>query len=313
METVDEEFLAAAKDFITRQHQAGKPFFTWFNTAAMHFRTHPKPEILGQSGRWQSEYHDVMIEHDKHIGELLNLLDELKIADNTIVLYSSDNGPHMNSWPDAAMTPFRNEKNSNWEGAYRVPAMVRWPGKIKAGTVCNEMVSHMDWLPTFLAAAGDPNIAEKLKKGHTAGKKTFKVHLDGYNLLPLLTGQESKSPRVSFFYFSDDGDLTGLRYDNWKIVFMEQRMTGTCAIWAEPLVPLRIPKVFNLRTDPFERADITSNTYWDWMIDHAFLLIPAQKYVGDFLATFKEFPPRQKAASFSIDQVMAKLEAGIGD
>ena len=310
METADEEFLAAAKDFIIRQHQAGKPFFTWFNTTAMHFRTHPKPEILGQSGRWQSEYHDVMIEHDKHVGILINLLDELGIADNTIVFYSTDNGPHMNSWPDAAMTPFRNEKNSNWEGAYRVPAMVRWPGKIKAGTVCNEIVSHMDWLPTFLAAAGDPNIAEKLKKGHTAGKKTFKVHLDGYNLLPYLTGQEPKSPRVSFFYFSDDGDLTGLRYDNWKFAFMEQRMQGTCAIWAEPLVALRIPKVFNLRTDPFERADITSNTYWDWMIDHAFLLIPAQKYVGDFLATFKEFPPRQKAASFSIDQILEKLQTG---
>jgi arylsulfatase A-like enzyme len=311
METVDEEFLATAKGFIKRQHQDDKPFFVWFNTTAMHFRTHPKPEILGQSGRWQSEYHDVMIEHDKHVGELLNLLDELKIADNTIVMYSTDNGPHMNSWPDAAMTPFRNEKNSNWEGAYRVPAMVRWPGKIKPGSVGNEIVSHMDWLPTFLAAAGDPNIAEKLKKGHTAGKKTFKVHLDGYNLLPYLTGQEPKSPRVSFFYFSDDGDLTGLRYDNWKFAFMEQRMQGTCAIWAEPLVALRIPKIFNLRTDPFERADITSNTYWDWMIDHAFLLIPAQKYVGDFLATFKEFPPRQKAASFSIDQVLEKLQTGI--
>jgi arylsulfatase A-like enzyme len=313
METVDEEFLASAKDFIKRQHQDDKPFFVWFNTTAMHFRTHPKPEVLGQSGRWQSEYHDVMIEHDKHVGELLNLLDELNITDNTIVFYSTDNGPHMNSWPDAATTPFRNEKNSNWEGAYRVPAIVRWPGKIKAGSISNEIVSHMDWLPTFLAAAGEPNIAEKLKKGDKAGKKTFKVHLDGSNLLPYLTGQESKSPRVSFFYFSDDGNLTGLRYDNWKFVFMEQRVQGTCAIWAEPFVPLRIPKVFNLRTDPFERADITSNTYWDWMIDHAFLLIPAQKYVGDFLATFREFPPRQKAASFSIDQVMEKLQAGIGN
>jgi arylsulfatase len=189
--------------------------------------------------------------------------------------------------------------------------MVRWPGKIKAGSVSNQIVSHMDWLPTFLAAAGEPNIVEKLKKGHAAGNKTFKVHLDGYNLLPYLTGQESESPRVSFFYFSDDGDLTGLRYDNWKFVFMEQRLQGTCAIWAEPLVALRIPKIFNLRTDPFERADITSNTYWDWMIDHAFLLIPAQKYVGDFLATFKEFPPRQKAASFSIDQILEKLHTGI--
>jgi arylsulfatase len=313
METVDEEFLAAAKDFIIRQHKAGKPFFTWFNTTAMHFRTHPKPEILGQSGRWQSEYHDVMIEHDKHVGALLDLLDELGIADNTIVFYSTDNGPHLNSWPDAAMTPFRNEKNSNWEGAYRVPAMVRWPGKIKPGSVSNEIVSHMDWLPTFLAAAGEPEIKEKLLKGHTAGKKTFKVHLDGDNLLHYLTGHAAKSPRVSFFYFSDDGDLTGLRYDNWKVVFMEQRMAGTCAIWAEPFVRLRIPKIFNLRTDPFERADTTSNTYWDWMIDHAFLLIPAQKIVGDFLATFTAFPPRQKAASFTIDQVLEKLLTNIGD
>jgi arylsulfatase A-like enzyme len=313
METVDEEFLAAAKDFIIRQHKAGKPFFTWFNTTAMHFRTHPKPEILGQSGRWQSEYHDVMIEHDKHVGALLDLLDELGIADDTIVFYSTDNGPHLNSWPDAAMTPFRNEKNSNWEGAYRVPAMVRWPGKIKPGSVSNEIVSHMDWLPTFLAAAGDPEIKDKLLKGHTAGQKTFKVHLDGDSLLPYLTGQESKSPRVSFFYFSDDGDLTGLRYDNWKVVFMEQRMAGTCAILAEPFVRLRIPKIFNLRTDPFERADTTSNTYWDWMIDHAFLLIPAQKIVGDFLATFQAFPPRQKAASFTIDQVLGKLLTTIGD
>ncbi len=311
MQTVDDEFMAAAKDFIKRQHKDDKPFFVWFNTTHMHFRTHAKPESLGQSGRWQSEYHDVMIDHDKHVGELLNLLDELKIADNTIVLYSTDNGPHMNSWPDAGMTPFRNEKNSNWEGAYRVPAMVRWPGKIKAGSISNEIVSHMDWLPTFLAAAGEPNIVEKCKKGHKAGKKTFKVHLDGYNLLPYLTGKEKKSPRISYFYFSDDGDLTSLRYDNWKIVFMEQRVRGTLAIWAEPFVPLRVPKIFNLRTDPLERADVTSNTYYDWLLDHAFMLVPAQTYVGNFLATFKEFPPRQKAASFSLDEVMAKLAAGM--
>jgi arylsulfatase A-like enzyme len=311
METVDEEFLGAAKDFIKRTHKDDKHFFVWFNTSHMHFRTHAKPESLGQSGRWQSEYHDVMIDHDKHIGEMLNLLDELNIADNTIVVYSTDNGPHMNSWPDAGMTPFRNEKNSNWEGAYRVPAMVRWPGKIKVGSVCNDIVSHMDWLPTFVAAGGDPDIVEKCKKGHKAGKKTFKVHLDGFNLLPFLTGKEPKSPRISYFYFSDDGDLTSLRYDNWKIVFMEQRARGTLAVWAEPFIPLRVPKMFNLRTDPFERADITSNTYYDWILDHAFLLVPAQKYVGDFLATFAEFPPRQKAASFSLDQVMAKLEAGM--
>jgi arylsulfatase A-like enzyme len=313
METVDEEFLETALDFIDRQHEAGTPFFVWFNTTWMHFRVRPPEKILGQSGRWQSEYHDTMIEHDKHVGVLLDKLDELGIAEDTIVLYSTDNGVHMNTWPDGGMTPFRNEKNSNWEGAYRVPAVVRWPGKIKPGSVSNEIVSHMDWLPTFLAAAGEPNIADKLKQGHKAGNKTFKVLLDGYNLLPYLTGQESKSPRVSFFYFSDDGDLVGLRYDNWKLIFMEQRMAGTCAIWAEPFVPLRIPKVFNLRTDPFERADITSNTYWDWMIDHAFLLIPAQKYVSDFLATFKAFPPRQKAASFTIDQVLEKLLTTLGD
>jgi arylsulfatase len=248
-----------------------------------------------------------MIDHDKHVGKLLDLLDELGIADNTCVVYSTDNGPHMNSWPDAGMTPFRNEKNSNWEGAYRVPAMVRWPGKIKAGSVSNEIVSHMDWLPTFLAMAGEPDIKEKLKEGYSAGDKTFKIHLDGYNLLPYLTGQEKKSPRLEYFYFSDDGDLTGLRYDNWKLVFMEQRATGTLRIWAEPFVPLRVPKLYNLRTDPYERADITSNTYYDWFLDHVYLLMPAQSAVGAFLQTFKEFPPRQKAASFSIDQVMEKL------
>ena len=264
----------------------------------MHFRVRPPEKILGQSGRWQSEYHDTMIEHDKHVGALLDKLDELGITENTIVLYSTDNGVHMNTWPDGGMSPFRNEKNSNWEGAYRVPAVVRWPGKIKAGSVSNEIVSHMDWLPTFLAAAGEPNIAEKLKKGHTAGEKTFKV-LSGRFQPPAIPDRPRVAKSSKFLLlFLDDGDLTGLRYDNWKIVFMEQRMAGTCAIWAEPFVPLRIPKIFNLRTDPFERADITSNTYWDWIIDHAFLLIPAQKYVSDFLATFKEFPPRQKSASF---------------
>jgi arylsulfatase len=311
MQTVDDEFLAAATDFIKRQHQAGTPFFVWFNTTHMHFRTHTKPESLGQAGRWQSPYHDTMIDHDKHVGALLDLLDELGIAENTIVMYSTDNGPHMNSWPDAGMTPFRNEKNSNWEGAFRVPAMVRWPGKIKAGTVSNEIVSHLDWLPTFLAAAGEPDIKEKLLKGHKAGTRTYKVHLDGYNLLPYLTGEEQRIPRPGYFYFSDDGDLTAFRYDNWKVVFMEQRAAGTLQVWAEPYVVLRVPKLFNLRTDPFERADITSNTYYDWFLDHIYLLIPAQGIVGQFLATFKEFPPRQKAASFTIDQVMEKLEAGV--
>jgi arylsulfatase len=310
METADDEFLAAAKEFIKKAHASDTPFFVWFNTTHMHFRTYAKPESKGQSGRWQSEYHDVMIDHDKHIGELLALLDELGIADNTFVMYSTDNGPHCNSWPDAGTTPFRNEKNSNWEGAYRVPAMVRWPGKIKAGSVSNEIVSHLDWLPTFAAIAGEADIKEKLKKGHKAGSKTFKVHLDGHNLLPYLTGKEEKSPRKGFLYFTDDGDLACLRADNWKVVFMEQRVHGTLRIWAEPLVTLRVPKIFNLRTDPYEHADITSNTYYDWLLDRAFMLVPAQALVMEFLETLKEFPPRQKAASFNLDQAIATLESG---
>jgi arylsulfatase len=312
METCDEEFLAAAKDFIKKAHAAGTPFFLWFNTTHMHLRTHAKPSSLGQAGRWQSEYHDVMIDHDKHIGELLALLDELGITNDTFVMYSTDNGPHMNTWPDGGMTPFRSEKNSNWEGAYRVPAMVRWPGKIKAGSVSNEIVSHMDWLPTFVAMAGDADIKEKLKKGHKAGNKTFKVHLDGYNLVDYLTGKEATSPRKEFFYFSDDGDLVALRYDNWKAVFAQQRAPGTMLVWSEPFVRTRLPWLYNLRTDPYEHSTITSNTYWDWYFDHVYLLVPMQTFVGQFLSTFKEFPPRQKAASFTIDQVMESLTRPAG-
>ena len=308
METIDDEIIAGAVDWIKRQHQAGKPFFVWINTTHMHFRTHEKPESVGQSGRWQSEYHDVMIDHDKNVGQILALLDELGIANDTLFFYSTDNGPHMNSWPDAGMTPFRNEKNSNWEGAFRVPAMVRWPGHIKPGSVSNEIVSHMDWLPTFLAVAGDPDIKDKLLKGNQVGKKNFKVHLDGYNLLPYLTGQATESPRKEFFYFSDDGDLMALRYDNWKIVFAQQRTEGTLQIWAEPFVKTRVPYIYNLRTDPYERASITSNTYWDWMLDHVYLLVPAQDIVGQFLGTFKEYPPRQKAASFTVDEVLQSLQ-----
>jgi arylsulfatase len=213
-----------------------------------------KPESVGQAGRWQSPYHDTMIDHDKHVGELLDLLDELGIVEDTIVIYSTDNGPHMNTWPDAGMTPFRSEKNTNWEGAFRVPEMIRWPGKIPAGAVSNEIVGHHDWLPTFLAAAGEPDIVDKLKAGHTIGDTTYKVHIDGYNLLPYLTGEVDTSPRPGFVYFSDDGDVLALRFDNWKVVFMEQRAQGTLRIWAEPFVALRVPKLFNLRTDPFERA-----------------------------------------------------------
>ena len=311
METVDDEFLAAAVDFIDRQHHAETPFFVWFNTTHMHFRTHTKPESRGQAGRWQSPYHDTMIDHDRHVGVLLDKLDELGISENTIVIYSTDNGPHMNSWPDGAMTPFRSEKNTNWEGAFRVPAMVRWPGRIAAGSVSNEIISHLDWLPTFLAAAGDPDITNKLLQGHQAGDKQFRVHLDGYNLLPYLTGQETRGPRPGFFYFSDDGDLTAVRMDNWKQVFMEQRAAGTLKVWAEPFTVLRVPKLFNLRTDPYERADTTSNTYWDWLLDHAFLAVPTQAIVGEFLTTFTQFPPRQKAASFTVDQAMEKLQSGL--
>lgn len=307
METIDDEILEHAQNWINRQHDAGGPWFLWFNTTHMHFRTHPKPESIGQAGRWQSPYHDTMIDHDKVVGALLDQLDDLGIAENTIVIYSTDNGPHMNTWPDGAMTPFRNEKNSNWEGAFRVPEMIRWPGKIAAGAVSTDIVAHLDWLPTLLAAAGDPEIKEKLLSGYQVGSKTFKVHLDGFNLLPFLTGEEAKSPRVGFFYFSDDGDLVALRMDNWKLVFQEQRTEGTLRIWLDPFVALRGPKMFNLRTDPFERADITSNTYYDWLLDRVFLAVPAQDIVANFLATFKEFPPRQKAASFTIDQVMAQL------
>ena len=311
MQTIDDEVLAKAKDFIDRQVKADIPFFVWFNPTHMHFRTHAKPESLGQSGRWQSEYHDVMIDHDKCVGELLDYLDALGITDNTFVMYSTDNGPHMNSWPDAGMTPFRSEKNTNWEGAFRVPKLIRWPGVIKPGTISNEIVSHLDWLPTLVAIAGDPDIKEKLLKGHQAGNKTFKVHLDGYNLVPYLKGEVEKSPRLEYFYFSDDGNLMALRYDHWKTVFMEQRVTGTCQIWAEPFVVLRVPKLFNLRTDPYERADITSNTYWDWMFDHIPLVLAAQPIVAQFISTFVEFPPRQKAASFTVDQVMEKIMDGI--
>jgi arylsulfatase len=307
METIDDDIAARAVDFIQRQNRAGKPAFVWVNFTHMHLRTHTKPASLGQAGQFQSPYHDTMIDHDRNVGQVLKVLDDLGIANNTFVMYSTDNGPHMNSWPDGAMTPFRSEKNTNWEGAYRVPGMVRWPGRIKPGQVSNEMVSHLDWLPTLAAIGGDGDVKDKLAKGNKVGDMTYKVHLDGDNLVPYLTGQAPKSPRNSFLYFNDDQQLTALRYDNWKLVFMEQRVPGTMRIWAEPFVNLRVPKIFNLRTDPYERADITSNTYYDWLMDHVFLLVPAQDYVGQFLASFKEYPQRQKAASFNLDDVMSKL------
>lgn len=305
MESVDDETLEAAMGFIEKQVKADKPFFVWWNATRMHFRTHVKPELQGQSNL--SNYADGMIEHDNHVGILLDKLDELKVADNTIVLYTTDNGPHKNTWPDAASSPFRNEKNSNWEGAYRVPAMVRWPGHIKPGQVSNNIVHHMDWFPTLVAAAGDENVKEELLKGYKAGNKEFKVHLDGYNILPYLEGKTDKTDRQEIFYFNDDGQLTALRYNNWKIVFMEQRAQGTLKVWSEPFTTLRVPKIFNLRMDPYEEADITSNTYYDWVIDRLYMLVPAQAYVANFLETFKEFPPRQKAASFNLDEVMEKM------
>jgi arylsulfatase len=307
MVTIDDDIADRAVDFIKRQNSAGKPAFVWVNFTHMHFRTHTKPSSIGQAGRFQDPYHDTMIDHDKNVGQVLKVLDDLSIANNTFVMYSTDNGPHMNSWPDAAMTPFRNEKNSNWEGAYRVPAMVRWPGKIKPGQVSNEIVSHLDWLPTLLAVGGDTTVKDKLLAGYKVGDMTYKVHPDGDNLVPYLTGQASHGPRASFLYINDDQQLTGLRYDNFKLVFMEQRAQGTLRVWSEPFTSLRVPKIFNLRTDPYERADITSNTYYDWLLDHAFLVVPAQDYVGQFLASFKTYPQRQKAASFNMDEVMAKL------
>ena len=311
METIDDEIIDGAVDFLERKAAEGAPIFLWVNTTHMHFRTHTKPESRGQAGRWQSEYHDTMIDHDRHVGRVLDTLDALGLTDDTIVIYSTDNGPHMNSWPDAAMTPFRSEKNTNWEGAFRVPEMIRWPGRIKAGTVSNEIISHMDWLPTFLSAAGAPEVKTQLLEGYEAAGKTFRVHLDGYDFLPYLTGETDTGPRTEFFYFSDDGDLVAMRYDNWKLVFMEQRVRGGLAVWAEPFTVLRVPKILNLRTDPFERAPDTSNTYWDWLLDRAYLALPAQAIVGDFLKTFMAYPPRQKAASFTIDQVMTKLEAAM--
>jgi arylsulfatase len=311
METIDDETSAAAIDFIQRQSKAGKPFLVWYNSTRMHFRTHVRAEHRSPKGATAlTEYADGMVEHDATVGSLLKTLDDLGIAENTIVIYTTDNGPHANAWPDAATTPFRSEKDTNWEGAFRVPAFIRWPGHIKPDSVSNETVSGLDWLPTLVAAGGDPDVKQKLLKGYTVGGMTYKVHLDGYNILPYLTGQEPKSPRREFFYFSDDADLLGLRYENWKFVFAEQRTPGTLAVWGDPFTRLRGIKMFDLRADPYERADITSNTYGDWQLDHLFLAVPSQAYVVKFIETFKEFPPRQKPASFGIDEALEKLQQG---
>jgi arylsulfatase A-like enzyme len=307
METCDDEFVAAARDFIQRQHDDDKPFFVWLNTTHMHMFTHTKKKSLGQAGRWQSPYHDTMIDHDKNVGEMLDFLDELGIAEDTFVMYSTDNGPHRNSWPDAATTPFRSEKNTNWEGAFRIPLLVRWPGHVKPGSVANGIVQHHDWLPTFLAMAGDPDVSAKLKKGYKAAGRTYRNHIDGFDLTGYLTGKEKESPRNMFVYFSDDGDVLGIRYDNWKVSFMEQRCRGTMQVWAEPFTRLRLPKVYNLRTDPYEYADITSNSYYSWFLKHDYILFGAFAIADRFAATFKEFPPIQTPNTFTIDDALKAL------
>ena len=313
METIDDETSDAAVDYIQRQAKANKPFFCWMNTTRMHAFTHVRAEHRDTPGLTaRTEYADGMIEHDAVVGELLKKLEQLGIADNTIVLYTTDNGPHMNSWPDAAMTPFRSEKNTNWEGAYRVPCMIRWPNHIKAGSVSNELISGLDWMPTLMAAVGSPDVKEKLLKGYKVGAKSYKLHLDGFNQLPYLTGQQPKSARNNFFYFNDDGDLVALRYENWKIVFMEQRSPGTLEVWAEPFTPLRVPKLFDLHADPYERADITSNTYWDWVLHKAYVSLGGSLGAAKFLETFKEFPPSQRPATFTIDQAVQKMKQSIG-
>jgi arylsulfatase A-like enzyme len=306
METIDDETVTAAIDFMKRQVAAKRPFFLWWNGTRMHLYTHVRPEMRGRSGI--SEYFDGMLEHDDDVGKILKAIDELGIADNTILIYTTDNGPHMNSWPDGAMTPFRGEKNTNWEGAFRVPAMIRWPGHIKPGSVSNDIVSGLDWFPTLLAAAGDPDVKDQLLKGYDAEGTTFKVHLDGYNQLPYLTSEQAKSARNGFFYFNDDGQLVAVRVGNWKLNFCEQRTEGTLAVWRDPFVCLRAPTMFNLRMDPYERAEITSNTWNDWVIRHSYMVVPIQALVGDFVSTFKDFPPRQKPSSFSVDQIMQELQ-----
>jgi arylsulfatase len=306
METADEEFLTATLDAMDRSVKAGKPFFIWHNTTRMHIWTHLQPkyqEMVAERGLYGAG----MAEFDDNVGVLLKKLDDLGIADNTIVILTTDNGAETFSWPDGGTTPFRSEKNTNWEGAFRVPCVIRWPGVVKPGTVSNDIVSSEDWMPTLLAAAGDPDITQKLLKGYQSNGKTFKVHLDGYNLTDSLAGK-APGPRKEFFYWTDDGDLAGLRYDRWKIVFMEQREHGF-GVWSEPFITLRVPLLEDLHADPFERASYEASDYDHWLIDRVYAFTPAQAFVGKFLMTFKDFPPRQKPASFNLDQVMQKLNA----
>ncbi|WP_009961364.1 arylsulfatase [Verrucomicrobium spinosum] len=308
METIDAESVAAAKEFIQRQHKAGKPFFCWWNATRMHFRTHVKEEHKGLSGPSGDEYHDGMVEHDLQVGELLKLIDELGLAENTIVQYSTDNGPHFNTWPDAGNTPFRSEKNSNWEGAYRVPCFVRWPGHFPAGITLNGIVSHEDWLPTFAAAAGVPDIAEKLKVGVELNGRKYKNYIDGTNLLDYLTGKTKESPRSEFIYVNDDGQVVAIRYDDWKVVFLENR-AHAFEVWREPFTELRVPLLFNLRRDPFEKAQHSANVYNDWFLERAFVCVPLQALAARFLQSMKDYPPSQTPGSFNLEKIQKTLEA----
>ena len=309
METIDEEITDAALGWMEKQAKADKPFFLWYNSTAMHFRTHVAEKNLGKSG--QDPYSDRMVVHDEQIGQMLDKLDQLGIADNTIVMYSTDNGPENDTWPDGANTPFRGQKDSNWEGGWRVPCFMRWPGKIKAGSVLNGIVSHIDMLPTLLAAAGDTDVKEKLLNGYTVGGMTYKVHLDGYNMIPYLTGAVKESPRGAIVYFSDDGEVIAVRVGDYKLHLAVQR-ANTMRQWAEPFVKLRLPYILNLRRDPFERAEYNSNTYLDWMVDHVPQMYQMQALIASEIADFAKYPPRQKPASFNLDAVLAQVTAAHG-
>jgi arylsulfatase A-like enzyme len=313
METIDDEITDASINFIKKQAKADKPFFLWMNTTRMHAYTHVRSSMLGQSGMPGNEYADGMLEHDGDVGKVLNTLDELKLTDNTIVLYTTDNGPNKRHWPDSGTSPFRNEKNSNWEGAFRAPAMIRWPGKIKPAEVSTEMFASLDWFPTLLAAAGDATIKERLLKGTRVGASDYKIHLDGFNQLDLLTGKSPQGAREEFFYFNDDGELVAMRFGPWKAVFCEQRKPGGFEVWEEPFVCLRIPKIFNLRMDPFEQADIVSDQYDAWRTKAGYLAAIATMRAAKFLETFVQFPPSQRPASFSIDQVRKRVDARISE
>jgi arylsulfatase len=310
METIDEETLAAAKGFITKQHDAGTPFFVWWNATRMHLRTHVKAEHTGISGPSGDEYHDGMVEHDMHVGELLKLLDDLGIANDTVVFYSTDNGPHYNTWPDAGTTPFRSEKNSNWEGAYRVPAFIRWPGHFPAGKTLNGIVAHEDWLPTFAAIAGAPDIKDKLLNGVDLHGRHYRNYIDGYIQLEYLEGKTDKSPRNEFWYVNDDGQIVAARYSDWKVVFLENRGEAF-GVWREPFTELRVPLLFHLRRDPFEKSQHNSNTYNDWFMDHVFVLVPIQALAAKFLETMKDYPPSQSPGSFNLTKIEAALKDGM--